>query len=261
MATVAGLLSFAILAAGIGIRSQAASVTGDNQLSVFADDDTTKKPEPKKDKVQKDDTNKDDDKKDEPKRKPRPEMPDIEELLKNLGQNIDPEKMAEYRKQIEEIMKEMRKRMQDVRGRVPDGIMGRLQNRLGRPFQESTRLGVMIEPPSAVLADQLDLPKGQGLVIGQVMPDSAASKAGLKTHDILLKFDGKDVPSDPAEFARMLQDIKADSPVTAVVKRKGKDETVKNVSLPEAKPELRQRRRPGGIREFTPPPPKREGGV
>jgi beta-lactamase regulating signal transducer with metallopeptidase domain len=274
LATAGGLLSLAVLVAGLGFRAQAAPPPDNDQpdraapvaqAQAAGDDQPAKKDEPKKeptrkDEVKKDDPIKDDDKKDEPRKKPRPEMPDIEELLKNLGQNIDPEKMAEIRKQLERVMQDMRKRMEDMRGRVPDSVLGRLQNRFGR-MQESSRLGVMVEPPSPVLADQLDLPKGQGLVIAQVLPDSAAAKAGLKSHDILLKFNGKDVPSDAAEFARMLQEIKADTPVTAIVKRKGKEETIKKVSLPEARPEIRQRRRPGGIREFNPPPPKPDGGL
>jgi len=68
-----------------------------------------------------------------------------------------------------------------------------------------------------------------------VTPDSAAAKAGLKPHDILLELDGKPVPSSPDEFRKALDAIKADKPVDAVVMRKGKKETVKGLSLPEAK--------------------------
>jgi hypothetical protein len=267
LAVAGGLLSLAVLVAGLGFRAQAASPTDSDETYLAAsNDDPAKKDEPKKDPpkkddVKKDDPTKDDDKKDEPKKKPGPDLRDLEELLKSLSQNIDPEKMAEVRKEMERVTKEMRKRMEEIRGRFPDGVAGRLQGRLLRPLQESIRLGVRLERPSATLSDQLDLPTGQGLVIQQVMPDSAAAKAGLKAHDILLKFDGKSVPNNAADFARMLQEVKADKPVTAVVKRKGKEETIKNVSLPEAKPELRQRKRPGGIREFTPPPPKPDDGL
>ena len=106
--------------------------------------------------------------------------------------------------------------------------------------QASGRLGVAVEKPSDVLVEQLDLPKGQGLVIGSVTADSAAAKAGLKSNDILLELNGKSVPSDAQEFRKQIGEIKAKTPVDAVVLRKGRKETIKGMSLPEAKnePEL-----------------------
>src|SRR5205807_2354218 len=102
------------------------------------------------------------------------------------------------------------------------------------------RLGVQVQKPNAVLAEQLDLPKGQGLVIERVVPNSAADKGGLKAHDILLEFNGKPVPNEGAKFIKMLEDVKASTPVDAVVLRKGKKETVRGLSLAEAKVHQRQ---------------------
>jgi hypothetical protein len=95
------------------------------------------------------------------------------------------------------------------------------------------RLGAMVEVPSATLIDQLDLPKEKGVVVQEVLPDSAAAKAGLKPHDILLELNGKDVPSKIDEFVKQLNDIKAKTPVNAVVLRKGRKETIKGIELPE----------------------------
>jgi hypothetical protein len=53
----------------------------------------------------------------------------------------------------------------------------------------------------------------------------------------LLEIDGQTVPSDPQEFTKMVREIKAKTPVDAVVLRKGKKTTVKGLSLPE-EPEL-----------------------
>ena len=88
-----------------------------------------------------------------------------------------------------------------------------------------------------MLVEQLDLPKDQGIVVNEVMPDSAASKAGLKAHDILLEVDGKTVTNKLPEFNKQISDIKADTPVDVVVLRKGKRETVKGLSLPEGPPQ------------------------
>jgi beta-lactamase regulating signal transducer with metallopeptidase domain len=269
LATAGGLLSLAVLVAGVGLRADAAAPPDDQRVALAGGDDPTQKDEPKKDKVKKDGAKKKDKKDskddDEPKKEEKKlriqingqdiELPDIEEIIKNLPQNIDPEKLAEMRKQIEQARAEMRKRMEEFRKNMPEGFQGRFGGfRPGRMFAaQQGRLGVRVEAPSAVLTDQLDLPKGQGLVIEDVTPDSPAAKAGLKSHDILLQFNGKPVPSSPAEFAEALRDIKVDATVDLVVKRKGREEKIKGVQLPELKTEPKPRKRPGGIREFTPP--------
>jgi len=132
-----------------------------------------------------------------------------------------------------------------------DGTKEKGQNQGGRPgipsantspvppgpafMRGAMRLGAHVEPVSAEVADQLDLPKGQGLMVRNVMPDSPAAKAGLKAHDVILEIDGKKVSNNIPELARMLGDIKKDSAVDVVVLRKGKKETIKEVKLPEAK--------------------------
>jgi hypothetical protein len=128
----------------------------------------------------------------------------------------------------------MMKQMMDARNRAGAwGAPGMAFNPFGR--SDRSRLGAIVESPSATLVEQLDLPKKQGLVIEDVQADSAAGKAGLKPHDILLELNGKAVSSDVSEFIRMLDDIKADKAVDAVVLRKGKRETIKGLTLPEAK--------------------------
>jgi beta-lactamase regulating signal transducer with metallopeptidase domain len=278
LATAAGLLLPAVLVAGVGFRAGAAPV-GDDRLVLNSPDDTNKdepkKDQPKKDDKKKDEPKKDDKKKDdgdEPKKEKKGlfggELPDFEEILKNLPQNLDPEKLAEIRKQLQEVRSEMRKRLDEMRRNMPDNLQGRLPLRgvlRNAPYMHQGRLGVRVEPPSPVLADQLELPKGRGLVIHDVLPDSAAAKAGLKPHDIILNLGKRTVSNDPAEFADMIAEMKTDAPFDMTVKRKGKDETVKGISLPEQKeqkPERRPLRRDrGSIREilpFTPPPVKND---
>jgi membrane-associated protease RseP (regulator of RpoE activity) len=98
------------------------------------------------------------------------------------------------------------------------------------------RLGADVKAPDEALADQLDLPRGQGQVVGGVTKDSPAAKAGLRPADVLLELDGKPVPRDEPGLARMLEEIKPNKPVNAVVLRKGKKTEVKGLSLPEAPP-------------------------
>jgi beta-lactamase regulating signal transducer with metallopeptidase domain len=129
-----------------------------------------------------------------------------------------------------------------------------MRNRMMGAFGGHARLGVRISQPSEALVDQLDLPKGQGLVIEDVMPDTPAAKAGLKSHDILLELNGKAVPSNQGEFVRQVQEIKADSKVDAVVLRKGKKETIKDLTLPEEKAAGFGRFGPGGFPGGGAPP-------
>jgi hypothetical protein len=98
----------------------------------------------------------------------------------------------------------------------------------------SPRLGAAIEPASATLLDQLDLPAKQGIVVRNLKKDAAADKAGLKNHDILVELNGKTVPSQMDAFFKILTDIKTDEKVEAVVIRKGKKVSIKELTLPEA---------------------------
>jgi beta-lactamase regulating signal transducer with metallopeptidase domain len=98
------------------------------------------------------------------------------------------------------------------------------------------RLGVRVAPPEDDLADQLNLARGQGLVVEDVRPDSPAARAGLRVHDLLLTLDGKPVPTEVRRFARLVEELRADVPVDAVVLRKGKRQTLAGLVLPGAPP-------------------------
>jgi hypothetical protein len=183
-----------------------------------------------------DEPKKEEPKKEEPK-KAIPGVPDVEDFLKRLPQNLDPKQVEDIRKKLEELRALQERTMkltEEARARAQDE-QRRALDRLGRGRQtEDRRLGIQFEPPSTVLIDQFELPKDRGLVVTEVRPDSPAAKAGLKQYDVLVELDGKPVPSKAEEFVKLLQDIKPNTPVDAVVMRKGKKETVKGISLPEA---------------------------
>jgi hypothetical protein len=161
-------------------------------------------------------------------------LPSLEEMRRHIPPNIPPEQ----RKQMLRMMEEYRARMKRERvqgpgpfGGVPPGgfppFMGVEQGSL-------SRLGARVEKPGATLVAQLDLPRGQGLVLEEINDNGAAAKAGLKPHDILLELDGKAVASSTEEFAQLLDKVKEDVPVNAVVLRRGKNETIKGLKLPKA---------------------------
>jgi len=236
-----GLLALAVLAAGLGARAAAPGQVDD------------RKDVPKKEKK---------DEKEKSKR-PTPMLPDIEELLRKLPADLPPEQVEMIRRQLERTREQMRRMMEQgeeqmkrIVEQAQRQVPPRWAARFGRP---DGRLGVLVTPPSPALADQLDLPRGRGLVVEQVVQDSAAAKAGLKAHDVLIEFNGKPVPSNPVEFARMIEDTRANTPVDAVVRRKGKDEKVKGITLPEMPSRPGRRPIPSFERTVPPkpvPPPK-----
>lgn len=95
------------------------------------------------------------------------------------------------------------------------------------------RFGLQVESPSNILIEQLGLKENQGLVVVNVRPDSAATKAGLKANDILLEWGGKAVSNDPTDLKSMVDSTR--DAVEVKVLRKGKTETLKGVTVPERK--------------------------
>jgi beta-lactamase regulating signal transducer with metallopeptidase domain len=257
LVALGGLLAVAVLIGSVRLHVVGAPAPG-------------AKEEPKKEQPKKDQAKKDQAKKEAPKKAPSV-FPDIDEFMKKLPPGLDPAKEKELRQRMEEMTKrfeEMKKRMEQAMKRMPGGGAPALPGLpafpgmpglpgaglpgfpgmpggiwigpggIGRGRQggmQEPRLGAQLEQPSATLVDQLDLPKGQGLVVRDLGPNSAGAKGGLKTHDILLELGGKNVPSAPEEFRKQLQTIKPNAKVDAVVMRKGRKETVKGLSLPEAK--------------------------
>ena len=92
--------------------------------------------------------------------------------------------------------------------------------------EKGTYLGVLISPVPEVLYDQLpELPRGQGVVVTHVLPDSPAAKAGLRRHDILLEYDDQKI-RDGEQFARLIQVDKPDRKVRLTLLRGGRLMTV-----------------------------------
>lgn len=82
------------------------------------------------------------------------------------------------------------------------------------------RLGISATSAEGVLKEQL----GDGLVIGEVMPESRATKLGLKENDLLQSLNGKPTPT--VEALREILTEAKDGPLTAEVIRKGQKVTL-----------------------------------
>jgi beta-lactamase regulating signal transducer with metallopeptidase domain len=143
----------------------------------------------------------------------------------------------EIQKALEEIKLQQRK-LEKLRKAMQD------RARAARVRSVPAHLGVQLAPPGPTLADQLDLPRGLGMVVVAVVPDSAAAKGGIKPNDVLLMVAGKQVMDEPGSIARILASLKPGAPFEVVVLRKGKKETLKGLTLAEVrKREVRQQPR------------------
>lgn len=72
------------------------------------------------------------------------------------------------------------------------------------------RLGVQIQELSAELAASFGLKEAKGAIVASVEKGSPADKAGVQPGDVILKFNGKDVPSS-SELPRMVGAVKPGS--------------------------------------------------
>ena len=87
-------------------------------------------------------------------------------------------------------------------------------------------LGVSSSPVPPWLCSHLALPRGVGLVVERVEPDSPAAEAGLKEHDVLHKL-GDQLLINPEQFATLVRIRKPGDEVTLSVIREGKPIEVK----------------------------------
>lgn len=228
-----GLLTLALLVAGVAVAAPVpkGATKKDTKKDAPAKNEELRKEKPDKAEPKKSEADK-----------------EIDELLDNMTRNLpagaDPAMLKQMREQMRQSLirmsAEQRKNMLEMRRRMAQAVApAALPGAPAFPGmfgqQHEARLGARVEPPSADLIEQLDLPKGQGLVVRELLPDSAAAKAGIKSHDVLLELNGKAVPNRVGDLSRLLTDIKPDAKVDVVVMRKGKKETIKDVKLPEAK--------------------------
>ncbi|MEW4527582.1 Do family serine endopeptidase [Maioricimonas sp. JC845] len=108
-------------------------------------------------------------------------------------------------------------------------------------------LGVALQELTTELRRQFDIPPGKGALVGQVFPDTPASRAGFHEGDVILEFDGHDIPNRTA-----LQELVEVSDVGrqyAVIVQRGGERVTVNVTLEEMPgdftPALRRSQRGG----------------
>ncbi|MCE1236869.1 MAG: DegQ family serine endoprotease [Hyphomicrobiales bacterium] len=110
-----------------------------------------------------------------------------------------------------------------VPSKTASAVVAQLQK-----FGETRRgwLGVRIQGVSDDIAESLGMKQAKGALVAGVTEKGPAEKAGLQAGDVIVKFDGKDVPN-VRELPRMVADTPVDKTVDVVVLRKGKEATFK----------------------------------
>jgi serine protease Do len=96
-------------------------------------------------------------------------------------------------------------------------------------------LGVYIQPVEDKVARALDLSNRDGALVSDVVDDSPADKAGLKTGDVIIEFDGEKV-SDPSHLKNMVSSSAPGKNSKVVIVREGDWRTF-NIKLEELEQE------------------------
>jgi hypothetical protein len=97
-------------------------------------------------------------------------------------------------------------------------------------------LGVAIDEVSEVLASQLGLAPGVGLVVTYVTPESPAAKAGVQKNDVLVALDGQQLVL-PAQLRKLVHVRKTGDTIELTFYRAGKKQTV-SATLAKAPPRV-----------------------
>jgi serine protease Do len=86
-------------------------------------------------------------------------------------------------------------------------------------------LGVSIQPVTADLARSFGLKKEEGALVGDVMADGPAEKAGIKRGDVIVSYDGKKI-DESASLPSLVASTPVGKTVPVEVLREGKTKTI-----------------------------------
>jgi serine protease Do len=110
---------------------------------------------------------------------------------------------------------------------IPSNMVKQVADQL-REFGRVKRgwIGVSYQSVTDDIADSFGLDRAHGVLVANVVADGPAAKAGIKRNDIIISFNGQDVP-DLRHFPRQVANARVGSTVDTVVWRQGKEQKLK----------------------------------
>ena len=87
------------------------------------------------------------------------------------------------------------------------------------------RLGVYVDDLGEGLAEYFEVPGGKGVLVEEIVEDSAAEEAGIRAGDVIIEIDGMRV-GDTDELTKAISKMKGDVPTMIVIVRNGEQITV-----------------------------------
>lgn len=90
------------------------------------------------------------------------------------------------------------------------------------------QLGITLQPIDQNIVDGLHLPNNKGALVGGVLKDSPAERAGIKVGDVITKFNGKEIVTFN-QLPRMVGEIPINQQVVLEVLRNGERKEIKAI--------------------------------
>jgi len=87
------------------------------------------------------------------------------------------------------------------------------------------RLGVYVDDLGEGLAEYFEVPGGKGVLVEEIVKDSAAEEAGIRAGDVIIEIDGTRV-GDTDELTKAISKMQGDVPTPIVIVRSGEEITV-----------------------------------
>lgn len=141
--------------------------------------------------------------------------------LEDFDFNFDPGELIWKDEAFKEHLDELRERIES--GEIPGQF--RFDLRFGRPL-----LGVELVPATADLREHLGAPRDAGILVGKVLDDSAAKRAGVRVGDVIVAVDGERI-EDSGDLIRALGERAGESVDLEIVRDRATIHL--DVSLPE----------------------------
>lgn len=118
-------------------------------------------------------------------------------------------------------------------------------------------LGIVMQPLTQDLAQQFGMKDTRGVVVAEVTPNSPAQKAGVKSGDVIVKFNGREI-ADPQELRNRVAEVDVGNKAEIVVRRGNQDSTLtaEITERPADFAATRQQQLPQQMQPNIPAPPQ-----